>query len=294
MSDTKPTLAFLGLGYMGSRMAARLLDAGYPMTVYNRDASKTTPLTERGAAAASTPADAAGQAEIVISMLADDGAVRAVLLGDGGAIAAMQPGTILIEMSTVSPDMAREVAAAAKARDIAALDAPVAGSTPQAEEGSLLIFAGGDANTLETCRPVLLAVGKSISHMGPNGTGVTMKVINNTLLGLGLQAVAEAIALGVKSGLDPAQLLDVLGQSTVVAPAHKGKLQNARTGDYPANFPLRLMHKDLGLALGLAAQNRVPMPATAVAQQICAAELAKDVEEDFSATIRLMQEMAGV
>ena len=279
---------------MGSRMAARLLAAGYPMTVYNRDVSKTTPLTERGAAAASTPADAARQAEIVISMLADDGAVRAVLLGAGGAIAAMQPGTILVEMSTVSPDMAREIAAAAKARGIAALDSPVAGSTPQAEEGSLLIFVGGEADTLDLCRPVLLAVGKSVTHMGPNGTGVTMKVINNTLLGLGLQAVAEAIALGVKSGLDPAQLLDVLGQSTVVAPAHKGKLQNARTGEYPANFPLRLMHKDLGLALGLAAQNRVPMPATAVAQQICAAELAKDVEEDFSVTIRLMQEMAGI
>jgi 3-hydroxyisobutyrate dehydrogenase len=294
MSGNKPALAFLGLGYMGSRMAVRLIDAGYPMTVYNRDSSKTGPLTEKGAAAASTPAEAVAEAEIVISMLADDDAVRAVLLGADGAIAAIRPGAILIEMSTVSPDMAREIAAAAKARGIASLDAPVAGSTPQAEEGSLLIFVGGDADTLETCRPVLLTVGKSVSHLGPSGSGATMKVINNTLLGLGLQAVAEAIALGVKSGLDPAQLLDVLGQSTVVAPAHKGKLQNVRMGDYPANFPLRLMHKDFGLALGLAAQLRVPMPATAVAQQLCAAELAKDVEEDFSATIRLMQEMAGL
>lgn len=295
MRDTTlPTLAFLGLGYMGSRMAARLIDAGYSVTVYNRDPAKTEPLTRRGASAAQTPADAVRSADIVLSMLSADDAVRAVLLGDGGALAAAKPGAILLEMSTVSPDTAREIAAAAKESGIAALDAPVAGSTPQAEEGSLLIFVGGDPETFETCRPVLLTVGKAAYHMGPSGAGATMKVINNTLLGLGLQAVAEALALGNKAGLNFDQLLDVLGQSTVVAPAHKGKLLNARSGEYPANFPLRLMHKDFGLALGLAAQLRVPMPATAVAQQLCAAELAKDVEEDFSATIRLMQEMAGL
>ena len=290
----RPKLAFLGLGYMGSRMAARLLDAGYPLTVWNRDAAKAAPLTAQGAQAAATPQEAAAGADIVISMLANDEAVRQVVLGDAGVLAGMSSGAILIEMSTVAPQTAREVSTVAQARGVPALDAPVAGSTPQAQEGSLIVFVGGEEDVLERCRPVLAAMSKAAHYMGPSGAGATMKLINNTLLGVGLQAIAEAVALGQKAGLDQGQLLDVLAQTTVVAPAHKGKLKNVQTGEYEANFPLRLMHKDFGLALGLAAQLRVPMPTTAVAQQLCAAELAKGVEEDFSATLRLMAELAGL
>lgn len=291
-TQDKPKLAFLGLGYMGSRMAARLLDAGYPLTVWNRDAAKTGPLTARGAAAADSPRAAAQGADIVIAMLASDEAVQSVVLGSEGALAGARPGTLLIEMSTISPDTARAEAAEAAAQGVAMIDAPVAGSTPQAEEGSLIVFAGGEEAVFERCRPVLAAMSKAAHYMGPSGAGATMKLINNTLLGVGLQAIAEAATLGQKAGLDRDHLLDVLGQTTVVAPAHKGKLKNAQTGEYAANFPLRLMHKDFGLALALAARLRVPMPTTAVAQQLCAAELAKDEEEDFSATIRLMNELA--
>lgn len=291
-TQDKPKLAFLGLGYMGSRMAARLLDAGYPLTVWNRDAAKTGPLTARGAAAADSPRAAAQGADIVIAMLANDEAVQSVVLGSEGALAGARPGTLLIEMSTISPDTARAEAAEAAAQGVAMIDAPVAGSTPQAEEGSLIVFAGGEEAVFERCRPVLAAMSKAAHYMGPSGAGATMKLINNTLLGVGLQAIAEAATLGQKAGLDRDHLLDVLGQTTVVAPAHKGKLKNAQTGKYAANFPLRLMHKDFGLALALAARLRVPMPTTAVAQQLCAAELAKDEEEDFSATIRLMNELA--
>lgn len=291
-TQDKPKLAFLGLGYMGSRMAARLLDAGYPLTVWNRDAAKTGPLTARGAAAADSPRAAAQGADIVIAMLANDEAVQSVVLGSEGALAGARPGTLLIEMSTISPDTARAEAAEAAAQGVAMIDAPVAGSTPQAEEGSLIVFAGGGEAVFERCRPVLAAMSKAAHYMGPSGAGATMKLINNTLLGVGLQAIAEAATLGQKAGLDRDHLLDVLGQTTVVAPAHKGKLKNAQTGEYAANFPLRLMHKDFGLALALAARLRVPMPTTAVAQQLCAAELAKDEEEDFSATIRLMNELA--
>lgn len=287
-------ISFLGLGYMGSRMAARLLDAGYPLTVWNRDAAKAQPLAARGAKAAGTPAEAVTGADIVISMLANDEAVREVILGDSGALAAMKAGMILLEMSTIAPGTIREEQAAAQAQGVALLDAPVAGSTPQAEEGSLIVFVGGDEDVLERCRPVLAAMSKAAHYMGPSGSGATMKLINNTLLGVGLQAIAEAIALGRKAGLDQGQLLDVLGQTTVVAPAHKGKLKNAATGEYAANFPLRLMHKDFGLALALGAKFCVPMPAAAAAQQMCAAELAKGVEEDFSAVIRLMAELAGL
>ena len=290
-TQKKPKLAFLGLGYMGSRMAARLLDAGYPLTVWNRDAAKTEPLASRGALAAKTPREAVIGADIVISMLANDEAVREVILGDAGALSEMAD-TILVEMSTISPATAREEFAAAQEKGIAMLDAPVAGSTPQAEEGSLIIFVGGDPAIYERCGPLFAAVGKAAHYMGPSGSGATMKLINNTLLGVGLQAIAEAASLGQKAGLDRDLLLDVLGQTTVVAPAHKGKLKNAQRNEYEANFPLRLMHKDFGLALEMAARLRVPMPTTAVAQQLCAAELAKNEEEDFSATIRLMNELA--
>lgn len=287
-----PKLAFLGLGYMGSRMAARLLGAGYPLTVWNRDAAKTEPLAARGATVGDSPRAAAQGADIVIAMLANDEAVQEVILGVEGALSGAKSGTVLIEMSTISPDTARAEAAEAAAQGVVMIDAPVAGSTPQAEEGSLIVFAGGDEAIFERCRPVLAAMSKAAHYMGPSGAGATMKLINNTLLGVGLQAIAEAATLGQKAGLDRDHLLDVLGQTTVVAPAHKGKLKNAQKDEYEANFPLRLMHKDFGLALALAARLRVPMPTTAVAQQLCAAELAKDEEEDFSATIRLMNELA--
>ena len=293
-TQEKPKLAFLGLGYMGSRMAVRLLDAGYPLTVWNRDAAKTEPLVTHGALAAKTPREAVAGAGIVLSMLANDEAVREVVLGNAGAMSGMVSGTVLVEMSTISPATVREELAAAEQRGISMLDAPVAGSTPQAEEGSLIIFVGGNEAIYERCLSLFAEVGKAAHYMGPSGMGATMKLINNTLLGVGLQAIAEAATLGQKAGLDRDRLLDVLGQTTVVAPAHKGKLKNAQRGEYEANFPLRLMHKDFGLALDMAARLRVPMPTTAVAQQLCAAELAKDVEEDFSATIRLMNELAGL
>jgi len=291
-TQEKPKLAFLGLGYMWSRMAGRLLDAGYPLSVWNRDSAKTEPLAARGARAVKTPSEAVSGAEIVISMLANDQAVQEVILSEQGALASMSPGMILIEMSTIAPATARAEFAIAERKGVPMLDAPVAGSTPQAEEGSLIVFVGGDQAIFERCTPVFATIGKAAHYMGPSGSGAIMKLINNTLLGVGLQAIAEAATLGQKAGLERNHLLDVLAQTTVVAPAHKGKLKNAQRNEYEANFPLRLMHKDFGLALEMAADLRVPMPTTAVAQQLCAAELAKNEEEDFSATIRLMNELA--
>jgi 3-hydroxyisobutyrate dehydrogenase len=290
----KPRLAFLGLGYMGSRMAQRLLNAGYPLTVWNRDGKKTEPLTRQGAESAATPREAVAQADMVISMLANDDAARQVVFGPEGALAGIRAGATLIEMSTISPPLVREEFAAAQARGVIMIDAPVSGSTPQAEEGSLVIFIGGDEAAFARCKPVLDVLGRATHPMGTTGAGATMKLVNNCLLGIGLQAIAEAIILGEKAGLDRDRLLDVLAETTVIAPALKGKLKNAQRDEYAPAFPLRLMHKDFSLALTLAAQLRAPMPVTAVAQQLCAAELAKDQEEDFSAVIQLMREMAQI
>lgn len=288
----KPHIAFIGLGYMGSRMAKRLIDAGYPLTVYNRDSAKTEPLAQLGAQVADSPHAAAASADITITMLTDDAVVRTVVLGADGALSGAKPGTVLLEMSSITPQLAREIAAAGSERGVRVLDAPVAGSTPQAEAGVLIVFAGGDSATFAECQPVLAAMSKAQHYLGESGSGSTMKIVNNCLLGLGLQAIAEALALGEKAGLPRDLLLSTLGQTTVVAPAHLGKLKNAQTDEYVANFPLRLMHKDLGNALGMAAELQVPMPTTAAAQQLYAAELAKGEEEDFSANIRLMRELA--
>jgi len=294
LTDDKPKIGFLGLGYMGSRMAARLLDAGYPLAAYNRTPSKAHELEAQGATACPTPKELAAESAVLISCLADDAALEATLLGPDGALAGARSGSTLIEMSTVSPGASRRVFEAAGARGVAMLDAPVSGSTPQAEAGTLVIFVGGDGDVLAHRRPILTALGQTVLHMGPSGAGVHMKLVVNTLLGLGLQALAEALTLGEKSGLARDTLLDALAQTAHVSPAQKGKMENARRGTYPPQFPLRLMHKDFGLALDQAASLNVPMPAAAASRQIWAAELAQGREEDCSVVIRLLQTLAGL
>lgn len=290
---TKPTVGFIGLGAMGSRMAGRLLDAGYPLGVYNRSQDKTRPLAERGARVYDSPRALAQNADVVLSSLTDDAAVEQTLLGDAGAVAGARAGATLIDLSSVSPAMSRRVAAAAQSRGVDALDAAVSGSTPLAEAGTLVVFVGGDRAAYERNRPILDVIGQPNFYLGPNGAGTSMKLVANTLLGVGVQALAEAIALGERSGLDKDVLLDVLDQTTVVPQALKPKLALARTEAYPVAFALRLMWKDFGNILRTAEEHSVPMPVTAAAAQICAVEQAKGIEEDFSAVIRTTEELAG-
>jgi len=290
----KERIGFVGLGRMGTPMAERILQAGYPLTVYNRSKVKTQPFVQRGAQAVETPRDLAGCSDVILCSVTDDAALRAVMLGPDGVLAGARTGATVIDMSTVSPTISRELAQAAPARGVSMLDAAVSGSMPQAEQGSLTIFVGGAQDAYERVKPILDLLGTAIFHMGPSGAGSTMKLVVNTLLGVGLQAIAEAIALGEKAGLRKDRLLDVLGQTAVVAPGHKAKLANALREEYPATFALGLMYKDFGLILDAAAELAVPMPATAVARQMCAAERVKGREEDYSAVIRLMESLAGI
>ncbi len=293
-SDTKPAVAFLGLGYMGSRMAARLAGAGYPLTVWNRDSAKAKPLAERGASVASSAAEAARGAQIVISMLADDQAVRAVLLGENGAVSALSAGQILVEMSTLAPETQREISAQVRQRGAQCLDCPVSGSTPQAEQGQLVVFAGGEQPVFDTVKPILLQMGQAAHFMGPSGAGATMKLVVNALLGVGIQVLAEGLALGEKAGLDRNILIDTLAQTSVVTPAQKGKLENAKHDTYAPNFPLRLLFKDYGLVADEARAYSVSMPTLAAAQQMCAVENARGEEEDMSAVIKLMRRLSQI
>jgi 3-hydroxyisobutyrate dehydrogenase len=292
-----PRLGFIGLGAMGGRMAQRLLAAGYDLTVHDRNPARAHPLEQAGAKFAPTPKQVAAVVDVVLSSLTDDAALEDVMFGTQGALAVARPGTVFIEMSTVSPGASSRLHEAASTRGVAVLDAPVSGSTPQAEVGQLVILVGGKEEVYRRCLPILNLLGKQPFYMGPAGSGAATKLCLNTLLGLGIQALAEAIALGLRSGLDRERLVHILGETAVLSPSQKSKLEHARTGQYPATFPLRLMYKDFGLISQRALELSVPMPSTAAAAQVCAVEHARHEtrgDEDFSAVIRTAQEMAGL
>ena len=294
-TSAKPSIGFVGLGHMGSLMVERLMQHGYTLTVYDRTKEKTQEVAQKGASVVDAPRDLGTKADVIISIVTDNAALDAVMYGDNGVLAGVKPShTVLIDMSTVSPETSRHLFNKAKEHDVAMLDAAVSGSTPQVQEGTLVYFVGGEEATYQQCKPILEVLSKSSFYMGESGKGTSMKMVVNTMLGLELQALAEAITLGEKAGLDRKQLLDVLGQTTVVAPAHKAKLANAQKQEYPVNFALSTMRKDFSLIMRLAAELSVPMPATAAAEQMYAAALAQGHDEDFSVMIQFMERMADV
>src|SRR2546430_2221179 len=220
------------------------------------------------------------------------------MYGPDGVLAGARAGATLVDMSTVSPLTSRRLHEAGRNKGVSVLEAPVSGSTLEAEQGQLVIFVGGEEDVYQKCQPILAVLGSKTFYLGPSGAGATMKLCVNTLLGLGVQALAEAIALGLKAGLPRARFLQVLGETAVVSPSQKAKLENARNDEYPPAFALRLMFKDFGLIVDTAMEWSVPMPATAAAVQVAAAEharqLAAHTDEDFSVIIRAMERLAGV
>jgi 3-hydroxyisobutyrate dehydrogenase-like beta-hydroxyacid dehydrogenase len=290
----KPSIGFIGMGHMGSHMAQRLLDAGYQVTVYDRTKEKTQELEQRGAQVAQTPKELAATCQVVIACVTNDEAQHDVMFGPEGALAGVHAGSMMIDLSTVSPDASRRLFQAAKEQGIPMIDAAVSGSVPQVDQGSLVIFVGGEHKTYQECKPIVDVLGQNSFYMGASGMGTTMKLVVNTLLGLGMQALAEAIALGEKAGVEKGLLLDVLGQTAVLTPGQKSKLENVRREQYPTTFALSLMHKDFSLVLSQAYDVSVSMPATAAAQQMYTAAMAKGMDADFSIMIQFMEELAGL
>ncbi len=278
-------LGFIGMGHMGSHMAARLRGAGYPVTVYDRSKEKSQ---------AESPRELAAQCEVVLISVTDDAAVEQVAFGPDGALAGLREGSRIIDLSTVSPGSSRRLYKATREKGASMIDAAVSGSVPQVDQGSLVIFVGGDQQTYDQCRSILEILGQHIFYMGSSGMGTTMKLVVNTLLGLGMQSLAEAVALGAKAGLQKEMLLEVLEQTAVMSPSQKSKLANVKSDQYPTLFALSLMHKDLGLALRQASEISVSMPATAAAEQMYTAAMAKERDADFSVVIRFMKQLAGV
>ena len=280
----KPPVGFIGLGLMGHPMAANVLKAGHPLTIWNRTASRGDDLVAQGAKRAATPREVAAASEFVVTIVSDPPALESVLWGENGVFAGLRPGSALIESSTVSPGLEKRAAAAAAAQGSEFLEAPVTGGTWGAEKGELVFMAGGEASTLKRAEPVLGTMGKKWFHLGPVGAGQTVKLAMNLLLDLEVEAFAEALALVTRAGIPGQNLFDVMQSSMGRSGVIELKGGNMLKGEYKPSFPLRLMHKDVGLALELGNQLGVTLPAAAAAREVLSAVKGAVTEDvDFSA-----------
>jgi 3-hydroxyisobutyrate dehydrogenase-like beta-hydroxyacid dehydrogenase len=292
ITPEKDKLGFIGIGYMGQPIAQRLLAAGFKLTAYDRDRSQAEELIQYGGAVAESVAQLASGCDVLLSCLPSDEAVMNVFNGPDGAFASARSGMLFIDMSTVYPETSKTLARLGSEHAVDVLDVTISGSTPAAQQGALVLFGGGDRSRFDAAEAIFRAMARKYFYVGPSGSGATMKLVVNSLLGIGMQAIAEAVALGEKAGLDRNRLLDVLAQTAVVSPAHVGKLQRATNNDYSPQFPLRLMNKDFGLILKLAAAVGAQMPAAKAALQVNAAQLMPGNEQDFSAVILQMEQQA--
>src|SRR6267143_2077226 len=285
-------LGFVGIGYMGRPIARRLLESGFKLTACDRDHSKTKELTRYGGDVAQSVPELSSSCSVVLSCLPSDEAVLDIYRGPDGVFANAHPGLKVIDLSTVYPETSRQLSRHGSERGVDVLDVTISGSTPAAENGLLTLFGGGNKECFDAAEAVFRVIAKKYFYLGPSGSGATMKLVVNTLLGIGMQAIAEAVALGEKAGLDRNRLLDVLSQTAVVAQAHVGKLERAMKSDYSPQFPIRLMNKDFGLILNLAAAVGARMPAAGAAFEINARQSDEGVEQDFSAVILQMEKYA--
>jgi len=284
-------IGLIGLGLMGRPMGMNLLKAGYSLTVWNRTPSRADELVAAGATLAKTPREVGAACDVLITMVSDPPALESVLWGqDGqkdGALDGLKTGSIYIDSSTVSPALVKKIATACQGRGIRFLDAPVTGGDWGAREGNLVFMIGGDAETLREVEPILKVMGKKLFHLGPNGAGQTIKLAMNAILALQVGAVAEAIGLVTKAGLAGEQLLEVLQASMARSGLIDLKAPLMLKGDYKPSFPLRLMHKDLGLALDLGNQLGVALPTTAAAREVYSYVKGEAKEDlDYSGVMR--------
>jgi 3-hydroxyisobutyrate dehydrogenase len=287
---TKQSVALLGLGTMGAGMAANLLKAGFSLAVWNRSRAKAEAFAAQGARVAETPADAARGASVIVSMLADDAASRAVWLGKDGALAAAEKGAVLVDSSTVSPAWIVELTKATKARGLELLDAPVTGSKMQATGGQLTFLVGGSTEALETARPVLEAMSKEIAYLGPVGSGAKMKLLNNFLCGVQIASLAEGIAWLERSGLDAEKAMDLLKRGAPGSPLVASISARMMSRDYTVNFYLKLMSKDLQYAGEAAAESGVELTTAANARSLFEEAAAEGYgDKDMSAVVELMR-----
>jgi len=260
------TIGFVGLGAMGSRLAGRLLDAGN--AVYGTDLTRSQPLIDRGLVWRDSPREVAAAANVVFSMVTDDEAVRAITSGPDGILAGLGRGKVYVDMSTISPQTSREVAEQVRAAGAEMLDAPVSGSIPQAESGTLAIMVGGDANAFRVARPLLGELGQAVTHVGSNGQGLLLKLAINISLAVQTLAFSEGLVLAERGGIDPRLAAEVMSTSSIGSPMLKARVPLLLDLPEQAWFDVTMMHKDIRLALGTAEELGTPLPSAAIADQM--------------------------
>jgi 3-hydroxyisobutyrate dehydrogenase len=287
IDNTTPRIAFLGLGIMGAGMAGRLLDAGFHVTVHNRSRGRAHALEAKGARVAESPRAAATGADIVFSMIADDAASRAIWEGEHGALAGMHPGGVVVECSTVTVGRVRELADAAERAGCAFVDAPVTGSKLQAAGGELLFLVGAENDALARIRPALEAMGKTILHLGPVGSGALVKLINNFLCGVQAASLAEAIAVIERSSLDRDSAVQAIVNGSPGSPVMKTLAGRILTDDFSPNFYLHLLVKDMGYAIAEGQSRGVPMATASTTLDLLRGAMAHgDGDRDMAAVVQ--------
>jgi 3-hydroxyisobutyrate dehydrogenase-like beta-hydroxyacid dehydrogenase len=293
---SEPRVGFVGLGIMGSRMAANLARAGHDLTVFNRTrATAEAWVAEHGGAVAATPAEVGVASDIVISMVVDGEQVRTVLLGDDGVAHGAAAGTLCVDMSTIAPAQTIAIGAELRERELKLLDAPVTGSSPKAEDGTLTIMAGGDAGDFARAKPLLDVMGALVVHVGALGQGEMVKIINNAVAAANAATVAEALLVGQATGVDLDALVEVMGAGSGGSAMLALKARPMREHDYTTLFKLEHMLKDVRLCLEAAEGGQVPFGAAARARDVLVAAMARGhANDDFAALVEALEAFAGI
>ena len=287
-------VGFIGLGIMGGPMAKNLMQAGHELVLYTRTRQKAEDLAGSGGAeVAGSPREVAQKSTTIITMLPDSPEVREIVAGEDGILEGINEGSLIIDMSTISPVVTKELAAAAREKGASMLDAPVSGGDVGAQQGTLSIMVGGDGADFERARPIFEAVGKTITHVGDVGSGQVVKAANQVVVALTIEAVSEALVLGSKAGVEPAKILDVLSGGLAGNKVMEVKREKCLSHSFDPGFRVELHHKDLGIALAAGREYGVALPVTAMVEQMLAALKARgEGDRDHSAILTLIEDLA--
>jgi 3-hydroxyisobutyrate dehydrogenase-like beta-hydroxyacid dehydrogenase len=283
LNKNEVKLGFIGLGIMGSRLTQRLHASGWNIQAWNRSPEPARVLRQAGIPIATSLVDLVANSDVILSSLSNDAAVHSVYSDSAGVLASAKPGTIILEMSTISPQLSRLLHTEASSLGVNLLDVAISGSAPAVEAGTITLLAGGDRDVFERCAPIYASIAKQWFLIGGGSSGVQMKLVVNLLLGVGMQAVAEAVSLGEHLHLDRTVLLDVLSKTTVIPPALVGKLKKIETDDYSPQFPLRLMSKDMDLIMETARAVGADLSAGCATKSVLDANLKANGDLDLSA-----------
>ena len=286
-------VGFIGLGIMGKPMAKNLMQAGYELAVHNRSPEKAQELAREGATAAESPREVAGQSDIIITMLPDSRDVREILVGEGGVLEGIEEGALVVDMSTISPVVTEELAAAIGEKGASMLDAPVSGGDVGAIEGTLSIMVGGSEVDFERAKPLFEVMGKTVTHVGRTGAGQVTKACNQIVTALTIEAVSEALVLGSKGGVAPEKILDVLSGGLAYNKIMEVKREKLLSHAFDPGFRAELHHKDLGIALAAGREYGVALPVTAIVDQMLLSMKRKGWGgEDHSALLKVIEDLS--